>query len=404
MSKFRYAAKDDRGNSVGGETEAASAADVERSLREQGLDAITVIPAPPPETAAESLLQLPSAQAEGVLATMAELSTAQLPLAAGLRAAADESVSVRVAHALRTVAQDVEQGFSLEAIMSRRGKSLPGYLRGLVLAAARTGRLGPALDELVDHQRTMRDIRWSVFGAVAYPLTVLAMTIPLLFLMPVLVIPQFKKMFEEFGLKLPIMTKQVIRISDFCVWLASHREVWVVVVVAAILAFAFLWIPGLPGAPARQRVLASLPLVGRLWDWGGAAAFARLLAILVDSGVPLPDALRLTGGGVRDANVRDLCGVLSEAVSQGRSLADSLAATPCLPASLVPLVRWGEKTGELADAMRIASDMFVGRIRLRAVLLRSVSPPLVFLFVFLAIGIMMVNMFMAFFSVFKGLS
>jgi type IV pilus assembly protein PilC len=102
--------------------------------------------------------------------------------------------------------------------------------------------------------------------------------------------------------------------------------------------------------------------------------------------------------------LREVCQVLGEGVERGRPLSDLVAGTPQLPASLVPLLRWGEKTGELADALRTANEMLLGRVRTRAMLLRSISPPVVFILVFLVVGFMLVSLFLPLFSLIQGLA
>jgi type II secretory pathway component PulF len=89
--------------------------------------------------------------------------------------------------------------------------------------------------------------------------------------------------------------------------------------------------------------------------------------------------LQLAADGVRDANFREISLSLAIRVQQGRSLAESIAADVRLPASLSPLVGWGERSGDLAGACQTAADVFEGRMRLRSELLRSVVPPLVFI-------------------------
>jgi type IV pilus assembly protein PilC len=71
---------------------------------------------------------------------------------------------------------------------------------------------------------------------------------------------------------------------------------------------------------------------------------------------------------------------------------------------MVPLIRWGETTGELPEALRISCEMFLQRVRTRSLLLRSVSPPLVFILVGLAIGFMVIALFMPLVSLIQGLS
>ncbi|MDA1055301.1 MAG: type II secretion system F family protein [Planctomycetota bacterium] len=214
---------------------------------------------------------------------IAELSNAELPLVEGLRAAADETASPRVAKALRQIAADVEQGYALDSVMSQRGKFLPPHVCGLVAAASQTQRLGVALDDLVEHHRAMREVWRRVLGAVAYPMIVLGMTLFVLAFLPIFVVPQFKQMFEEFGLELPAITRAVIGFSDAILWFGDGPGLWIVATLATVLVVLIALASFGVGTPATHRFTTTMPLVGPIWQWSGTAAFSRLLA--TDAGV-----------------------------------------------------------------------------------------------------------------------
>jgi type II secretory pathway component PulF len=234
-------------------------------------------------------------------------------------------------------------------------------------------------------------------------LIVLALTFALLSFLPLFVVPEFKKMFEEFELELPPATELLIEASDILQLLASQTGLWILFGIV-ILVVVLLALPGISGIVRGRRILATVPIIGPLWHWSGAAEFSQMLAILLDEGIGLPEALRLTADGLNDPDLSDLCNELSRGVHEGRTFSELLASTSRLPPSIIPLVRWGEKTGELPEALRSASNMMLGRIRLRAMLLRSISPPVVFLLVFLSIGSMIVSLFMPLVSLIQGLS
>ena len=343
--------------------------------------------------------RLSSADAEEMIAHVAELGRAGAPLADGLRAAATESANSSVGGALRRI----DQGVPLDTILEDSKRKLPRHVRGLVAAAARTGQLGLALEQLVDHHRTTRAIWWGVAGSVVYPLSVLGFTVVLLSFLPLYIVPPFKAMFQDFGLELPFMTQMLINTSDTLLWVTESGR-WALLGSFLFLLVCVLFLATGWGGSPLQRVLSTVPFVGPLWHWSGTSASTRLLSILVSHDVPLPEALRLTAAGVRNAYVRDTCLWLANGIEGGSTLSELLAKSTRLPASLVPLVRSGEKTGELAEALSDVSEMFTSRIRLRAQLLRSVSPCLVFIVVFLIAGFTIVALFLPLVSLIQSLS
>jgi type II secretory pathway component PulF len=113
-----------------------------------------------------------------------------------------------------------------------------------------------------------------------------------------------------------------------------------------------------------------------------------MLGLLVQHRVPLPEALRLAADGSRDANVAQVSRRLAEGAENGRGLSEMLARTYRLPASLVPILRWGESANELAEALLSGSEMLEGRVHLRANLLRIVLPPFALLVIATGIGLL----------------
>ena len=150
--------------------------------------------------------------------------------------------------------------------------------------------------------------------------------------------------------------------------------------------------------------LGTAPLFGPIVTWSGAAAFAQMMGVLLDYDIPLPRALELTSDAVRDGNVREACRRLVDGITDGQALANVLEDGGYLPETLVPFVRSGEQHGDLAGALKLASQVFVERIGLRASLISSISPPVIFVFVALGIAFSVIALFMPLLALIVGLS
>jgi type IV pilus assembly protein PilC len=102
--------------------------------------------------------------------------------------------------------------------------------------------------------------------------------------------------------------------------------------------------------------------------------------------------------------VRQLSAWLAQGTASGETLSEMLTASPRLPASLIPLLRWGEKTGLLADAFRAGREMFEVRVRTRSLLLQSILPPMLFIALGFSVGFLIIALFMPMVSMVCGLS
>ena len=391
MPLFRYQASDDKGKPLSGTIEAESYDAAWKLLIDRQLSPTTM-------TAVQSLAEevtrrtsLTESDSIEVVERVVELSQAGLPLVAGLRAAAADGCVARVANTLRSIAEHVERGGNLEDALTGRSSGFPNYVHGLVAAAARTGRLGPALDELVHHTSSVHRVWWHLRASLTYPLLVMSLSLVVLVLLFTYVVPEFKTMFHDFELELPTITLAIVHISDGWVnaltgdglryTLSLTGGVLTIVVIGRLLLGAARW----------RRLLGTCPLIGPLWSWTGTSSFARLLAILVEQDVPLPDALEFTAGAVRDSNVRESSLLMAEGIRQGSTLSEQLSGNNRFPESLLPFVECGEENANLADTLYTASEVFLGRLQLRAVLLQTISPPIIFVSIALAVMLCLIG-------------
>ncbi len=402
MQHFRYQATDEDGRTQTGEIAARDQDDARRQLIGRGLTVEDLFdmdadPLPPPPS------RLTSSDAEELVAQVAEIGKANIPMSIGLRAAAAESSNRRLKRAFEHLAQGTDRGQSLEEVLQDHAGSFPSHVAGLIAAATRTAQLGGALEELLEHHRQMRDIRWMVISAIIYPLLVIGLAAAVFLFLMLDIVPVFGKMFEEFELEVPAATTSLVQVSDACVALLLGDQKWLFLTICLMVIAALFVIRFVAGPAGWRRFLGTAPLIGPIVRWSGAAAFAQMMAVLLDYDIPMPRALELTSDAVRDRNVREACRFLAVGVANGKTLSNVLEEGGYLPESLVPFVRSGEQHGDLPGALKLASQVFVERIGLRASLLSSISPPVIFVFVGLGIGFCVISLFMPLISIIGGL-
>jgi type II secretory pathway component PulF len=163
-----------------------------------------------------------------------------------------------------------------------------------------------------------------------------------------------------------------------------------------------LWLA--PAAGWVWPAVYRLPMVGPLLRWHHLSQFARLMGLLLEQEVPLPDALRVTAAGLRDANLGRGCCLTADDVEQGRPLDESLAARRQFPASLIPIIQWGQRGPALPEAFRAAAEMFAGRSRSHGTLLETMLLPIMFLTVLLFAGFFVIAMFLPLICLIRMLS
>jgi type II secretory pathway component PulF len=395
MATFRYSGLDANGQSVSGRIDASDPNDAREKLAQRRIANAEVVPCGDSESL-PAPVAMNVADAEEFAHTVAQLSRTDASLALGLQAAADEASNARVASALHWLAAEIERGQSLEAAVRSADKLLPRPMQGLILAAAGTGRLGESLTELIAQFRTTRSLRRGIAGVFAYPAFIAASSLAVLTFVFAYLTPAFERIFLDFGLRLPLLTEVLL-------WF-RHTGVWIVlglITASVVLAMVYRLVGG---RERWQRQIATFPLLGPLWYWLAIAEWSGLVAVLVRYQVTLPDALRLAADGVRNAYVGHLSLQLAEGVSAGKTLSQSMSAQRGMPRSIVPLIRWGEQTGTLADALSAGSDMFQNRVRRRSLLLQLSLPPALFIVIACSVLFIVTSLFLPLFTLIQALS
>jgi type II secretory pathway component PulF len=344
----------------------------------------------------DPLRKLSAEEAVELAARVAELSKAGLPLGPGLRALAGELPGRRLQRVLRAMADRLDAGADLAAVIAAQGRRLPTCLRGLVLAGVHSGRLAEVLEEYVDLQQSQGELRRRLWLSFSYPFVLAVMMAAMAIFAKYTVVATFAKIFADFGTELPAMTELVIRSA------APTTVFFLILVGLAATIPLLLWLA--PHVSWVWLVLHRVPMLGPLLRWRHLAQFSRLMGLLLEQQVPLPDALRLTAAGLRDARLAQGCDRVADDVERGRSLPESLAARQQFPPSLIPVVQWGQQTPALADAFRAAAEMFEGRVRSQGTLLEALLLPAMLLAIITVVGFFVVAMFLPLLRILTALS
>jgi type II secretory pathway component PulF len=330
-----------------------------------------------------------------VAEVVAQAAACRLPLPEALLAAAEDMPSHRTAATLRRLAKQLGQGRSLDDWCQNAPRGLSTYVAGLIRAGQRSGDLGGTLIEWVECRRAVQQNWRSVVAALLYPAVLLALLLVVVGFLDAMLVGPLLEMYEDFQITLPTSTRMLA-------WL-HQRFLPAVVGGGAAMLGVLLLLRLLAGASRWRRALTTVPLFGMLWYWTGVMEWSRLLAVLIRRQLPLPEALQLAADGVQDANMREISRRLAVGVEQGEPLAELIDATYRLPATLVPLVRWGERTGRLAEAFGVVGQMYEGRCRMRADLLATLLPTLVFVLVATVIPLFLVGLYMPMVALIQGL-
>jgi type II secretory pathway component PulF len=347
----------------------------------------------PNQPAGPSGPALPAREAAELVAGIAEVTDSRLPLPDGLRALADEAPSRRLRAVYNDLAARVESGVMLEEALDELGNRVPSHLQGLVRAGVETGRLGEVVSEVARVQAHVRRLRSQVWQSLAYPTLLLVLLLGIVFVVKTFAVENLADLYREIAEQasrpndrsLPLPMTMLLAMPSL-----DEPALWGFLAGLLILALSYRRLT----SPAfRHRVLASLPIVGRIWGFGAVSELLRLLALLLEEKLPLPKALELTGEGLADRDLGRACQRVKVAVESGRSLPEAFGSERRLPRALGPLLDWGVQSGGLTPVLRTCADLYADRAEAQANLARTILPPLMFLIILAVVGALAYGMY-----------
>lgn len=406
MTRFRFQATDANGQPTSGELTAESADAARGELSARGLKILEVRVIDdavggviPPEVQIP-LGRLSETDAAAVASQMGRVVQTGLPLSAGLRALSEEVPSWSVRSWLRAVSDRLDQGQSLNDVAREAHGSWPRYFLAILDAGQRTGRLSELLNECVVHLRMSADVRRQMRVALAYPVLLAVATWSLLSFLSTWVIPQMRSIFMGFGVELPGLTVLILDISN----VMETFGWWFLPIVVFSAWVAWHACDSLGMSEFRDRIASRMPLFGEARRSAALGEFCRLLSLLVQHRVPLPEGIRLAASGVRDADLRAACFDLAMRVDSGQSLSEAAIGTGRFPKDLLHLFQWADRDGDFADGLQTASEMLSAQSRVHSHSMAVICEPAVAVLLGGVVGLTVIALFMPLVKLLNDLS
>jgi len=294
-----------------------------------------------------------------------------VPLGFGLsRLGAD--MPGRLGEIAGTLAERVDRGQSLPEALAEESPRFPAVYRAVVEAGQKAGRLPIALEGLAASAGRIAETRRLLASAMLYPLIVLLLAWGLLVLFTSNVAPRLVPPFEAFE-------APGLGLLDWLARCGRHIEYWgPIFPLVVILLVGWWWFrsrrAGLVESGLSKRLLGWVPWTGNMLRWLGTATFADVLALLVENGVPLDEAVVLAARSTGDSALLRDAEKIAAALKRGESLGNAGLAGTAIP----PLVRWLMVTGQahntLLPALRHAAATYRRRAQRQAEIARAVLP------------------------------
>ncbi|OGH59909.1 MAG: hypothetical protein A3G34_05670 [Candidatus Lindowbacteria bacterium RIFCSPLOWO2_12_FULL_62_27] len=301
---------------------------------------------------------------------LAKLLNAGLPLLSAVSEMEGLAESDAFREAWGDIKVELRGGASFSKALSAHPECFPPMVVGLVAAGEESGKLGPILERLGRYLDEMRTLRSELMSALIYPALMLIVGVLCVFFLVFFVLPKFATVFEDMQADLPLPTKALLSLSAHL----QSAGPWLLIAAAAAVAGMWkMYQKPRVRLEAHRRALA-VPLVGSLWQKVEAARIARTLSALLAGGLPVLRALDILKDIVQNLAMRARIAEAVDSVRAGRGVGESLAS-PVFPGLLLRLIAVGENTGNLADMLDRAAEVFEAQVRTRSKTLISLLEP-----------------------------
>jgi type IV pilus assembly protein PilC len=300
------------------------------------------------------------------------------------------------------VADEVEAGGSLSDAMAKYPKAFDKLYTNMIAAGEAGGVLDLILARLADFMEKAARLKKKVIGAMIYPAVVITIAVGIVSMIMIVVIPKFKKIFEDFKLELPAPTQLLIDFSDFM----ANDYGWAYIL-AAPFVFSIAWrliriSEG--GKYFTDALLLKIPILGSILSKTSIARFTRTLGTLISAGVPILEALNIT---------KDTCGnevysralvKVHDAIREGESMAGPLKATKVCDTIVINMIDVGEETGDLDKMLIKVADNYDSDVDVLVASLISILEPVMVVVLGVIVGFIVIALFMPMISLIEGMT
>ncbi|MBC8551873.1 MAG: type II secretion system F family protein [Candidatus Brocadiales bacterium] len=321
---------------------------------------------------------------------LATLQNADIPIVQSLTILETQMRKGLLKNAVGEIIADIKGGDTLSIAMSKHPKVFDKLYVNIINAGEISGTLDAILERLATYREKMQKLKRKIISAMLYPTTVIIASGAILTAIMMFIIPRFAKMFQEMGVPLPWLTAALISVSNFLFvyWYSIFG-----IPVAVFIIFKSL------GKIYKCRLIIDrlkfkIPVFGKLINKAVVSKFARTLATLISSGVPILEALNNVKNVTGNLAMSKAVNRIHDSIREGESIARPLRESKICEGMVVNMVEIGEQTGELDTMLSKIADNYDNDIDSLVESLTSMLEPFIVIFLGISVGTIVIALFL----------
>lgn len=299
-----------------------------------------------------------------------------------------------------TMTESVEGGGALSQAFSLYPKIFSSFFVNIVRSGEATGKVAESLDYLADHLEREYNLHQQIKGAMIYPAFIIVVFLGAFFLIVFFVIPKLTEVFEGFGGEIPLLTRLIISVSEF-----TRKGGWILIFVV----FAGLFF--LPQYFKRSKekrefydkIILKLPILGDFNKKVYLTRFSENLSVLIKAGLPITQALKVTGDIIENVVYKKIINEAQEKVARGEKISSVFNRYPeQIPFFVSQMISTGEETGKLDETLMNIVEFYRQEVERTTENLTSILEPILIAVLGLGIGILAISIFIPLFRMGLG--
>ncbi|WDT92895.1 type II secretion system F family protein [Thermoleophilum album] len=400
MATFAFRAVDRAGVATRGEIEADSKQAVTAQLRQRGLIVLDVEEKAPP-SANDILARFKRVKADALVIATRQLATmvsSGMTLLRALYVIEEQTENEKLKETLTAVRKDVEAGLSFSRALAKH----PDVFNDLYVAMVQAGESGGILEQTLQRVANQLEkdaaLRRMIKAAMVYPSLVISFSFLVLIALVAFLVPVFEKIFKDFGGELPAITQFTVGLSHL---ITGRWYLMIAVGVGAVVLFR-RWKRTEWGRMQWDTFKLKIPMkIGDIVQKVALARFSRTFAGLVAAGVPMLEAIEITGRTAGNKVIEKAMREVRESVSRGGTISAPMAKAPnVFPAMVVQMISVGEETGALETMLGKVADFYEEQVEAAVKALTSILEPVMIVLVGAIVGFIVISMYMPMFRVY----
>jgi type II secretory pathway component PulF len=325
---------------------------------------------------------------------LANLLHSGMPLTVALNSMTHLETKGISADVSRELRQDVMEGRSLSDAMAKQPRVFSDLYVNMVRAGESSGALVDVLRRMADHFDRFAQVQSKFTSALIYPAFVAVVGVGIMFFFMTYMLPKFMSIFQGMNVPLPVMTQILIGISH-----VFSKYWWLMLLVAAAIVILFKRFQA--STEGRRKIdqwKMSAPVFGKVVKLNLFGQFARTLSTLLENGVPVLTALKITEQIIPNCIVKDAISKTREEVTDGKTIAQPLARSKVFPQLMVDLVKIGEDTGDVPGALKNVADTYENELSNALKVMMNMIEPVMIVVMAVGVGFLLLSVLSAMFA------